>query len=170
MEKNDFFEKLVKDCRENESSQIINNSSMAHACILIKNLFISAHDRLHKGQKPQPIKIVTDTLKDDVYKELTDDIEACLNSGCQVDLIVLNPERDLATSSFYQKVKASRNGKIRQAKHASALSFPNFIVVGDNKFRFEQDKAKAIAIGCFDNATLGHNILNVFKFVEANIA
>lgn len=151
---NDSFKKLVEKCRQTESTQIIHNASFEHAKVLFKNLFQIARENNER------IRITTGVLRDDFYGELVDDLKACLEKKVEVEVLVLEPKCNLKSSSFATALK-KYGGKLSQLTK-SVKGTPHFIVVGEKRFRFEQDHDNTTAIASFNNPQIGAMLNNIF--------
>lgn len=151
------YEDWVKECYQKKLNQEIHNASKVNALLLFKTLF----DQAISDEKD--VKIISCRLLADFYNNLTDKLEALLEKGNTVTVIVEKDIDDKENNNFYKKCQ--KNLKI--ASNFDGL--PNFIVVGDNAFRYETDKNSTKAIANFNDPSMGKFIVDLFDQINADI-
>lgn len=142
------FEKIVETCRRKSLNRDIDNSAWSHALILFKNFFLAAKE---VGEN---VDIVTGNLNPEFYGNLSSYAQECLEAGLKVRLIVLEKNTQLTNNPFAKLIAAHKNGSIYMPNQDN-LSVPHFILVGNNKYRFETDHAQTKAVANFNNPNMG---------------
>ena len=138
----DEFTKRVIRCREDNSPDIIENASIAHAAVLFKQLLIAAKDRR------EPVVIVSGEFMPTFYAPLMDDLKAAMKGGCKVRGIALvEDEATLKDNGFYQLLKASGCARAKRLSD----DVLHFICVGKSAYRVELDEDKKTAKACFND-------------------
>ncbi|MBI5562050.1 MAG: hypothetical protein HY894_04240 [Deltaproteobacteria bacterium] len=157
----DSFEALVEKCRSKRLPTIIYNASKDHAEALCKNLLqVAVEER-------KDVRIVSGNLDSDFYGRMEADVRKALETGCKVDLIVLNAETDLSNNAFAKAVR-QMNGNVLQQSTGRIVS-PHFMLVGKELFRIEKDHEQAKAIASFNNPDIGETLFKYFDEVKAQI-
>ena len=141
----DTFEKLVKDCADSDSTRIIENASMDHAKVLLRQLLQTAND------KKEPVRIVSGRLRKEFYNELVDKARHVLNETT-ISVVVLSDEQ-LQNNRFYDLVKHHSNGQVTLLSQ-DPNRWTHFIVVGDRRYRVEVDDGKHTAHASFNNEVI----------------
>jgi len=85
----DEFAKLVERCRTQKLPDIIENTSMQHATILLRGLI------QHAAVEKTDIKMVSGKLFAGVFQPLVLDLSRALDQGCKVDAIILCQQSEL---------------------------------------------------------------------------
>ncbi len=158
------FEELVVRCRKKNIDRDIHNSSWDHALILFKNLFLSARN------SKQPVRIVTGTLNPDFYGELVDCVEETMKKQ-KVELIVLERNMEgLNSNAFASAIKSNPNGRLF-VKHNNDedIQTSHFVVVGEDKYRFELNHEQTQAVANFKNKTMGEQLVKLFNILKTNL-
>ncbi len=151
------YEEFVKDCYSKNKNQEIHNASEENALLLFKTLF----DKAIKDKND--IKIISHQLLTRFYNQLTDRLKKVLENGNSVNVIIESNIDDKDNNTFYQQAK-------NHTKFASNFDgLPNFIVVGDNAFRYETDKNSTKAIANFNDKSMGEFISNLFDKINQDI-
>ncbi len=148
------FKLLVERCFEKEIDRDIENSAFEHAEILAKNLFKAA-----KKYK-EDVYIVSGLLNKRFYEPLTSSVKDVLTQQ-KVKVIVLD-KADLKNHDFANAIVESPNGELYQAKGKYEI-IPHFILVGNKRYRLETDHAKTIAVGNFNNISIGELLHKAFQ-------
>lgn len=156
---NDSFTELVDRCLEKELDKLIYNASWDHALILYKRLFKAA---LMYDDKD--IRIISGHLTREFYKELVSDVSACLEKGVHVEVLVTEPQADIGENEFARAVRASSNGFVYASDRA--LSTPHFILVGEKRFRLEEDHKQCKAVASFKNQDITGSLIRVFDLIK----
>ena len=151
----DEFDKVVKDARKVKKYRIIHNASKSHALTLFKNLLEEAKET------HEDIKIVTGSLDAEFYGQLTDNLRKCLDAGVKCEVIVAK-EIDIASNEFAKLLDSHEHGNIYMGS-MEPVQAPHFIVVGNNKYRFEVDDETSKAIANFNDDAVGSTLVGVFS-------
>ena len=153
----------VIECYEKGKDLDIHNASEKNALLLFKTLFKKAI----KDKKD--IKIISNKLLARFYNQLTSEVEEVFNNGNTVKVIVETEVDDKDNNKFYQKIKCQKatDNVLSAAKKFKGL--PNFIVVGNNAFRYETDKNSTKAIANFNNKSLGECMAGIFDNLSTDI-
>lgn len=157
MSKEFNYEKWVEECYQKKLNQEIHNASRDNALLLFKTLFDQA---IRDGKD---VKIISCRLLADFYNDLTDRLETLLEKGNTVSVIVEKDINDKENNNFYKKCQEN----LKIASNFAGL--PNFIVVGDNAFRYETDKNSTKAIANFNDPSMGEFIVDLFNQINADI-
>lgn len=151
------YEEFVKGCYKNNKDQEIHNASEENALLLFKTLF----DKAIRDQKD--IKIISQQLLARFYNQLTDRLDRVHANGNSVSVIVEDSINDESNNTFYQQTK-------KHTKFASNFKgLPNFIVVGDNAFRYETDKNSTKAVANFNDEKMGSFISDLFDQINNDV-
>ncbi len=157
MNKKFDYEEFVKECYEGKKDQEIHNASEENALLLFKTLFDKAI------RDKEDIKIISHQLLSRFYNQLTDRFKKVLENGNNVNIIVESGVNNESNNNFYQQAK-------KHVKIASNFEgLPNFIVVGDNAFRYETDKNSTKAVANFNNESMGKFIADLFDKINNDI-
>lgn len=158
---NDAITWLRSERHNDKVKEVIYNADISHASVALKSLFaVSIEDHL-------PVKIVSGHLDRGFYNPLADDISKVMDSGCQVELIVLRPNEETKKgNNFYRAINESRLGKVL---FSDGLDAPHFALVGDRCHRLETDHGKAKAVISFNNEFVGRFLDEKFEELENNI-
>jgi hypothetical protein len=157
MSKEFNYEKWVKKCYDKKLDEEIHNASEVNALLLFQTLFDKAI------RDKEDIKIISHQLLARFYNKLTDKLQQVIDNGNTVKVIVESAIDNKNENKFYQKLdkqylKITSNFK----------ELPNFIVVGDNAFRYETDKNSTKAIANFNNKSMGIFIADLFDKINKN--
>jgi sugar-specific transcriptional regulator TrmB len=157
MSKEFNYEKWVKECYDEKLDEEIHNASEVNALLLFQTLFDKAIENREN------IKIISHQLLARFYNQLTDRLQQVIDNGNTVSVIVESAIDNKDENKFYQKLdkqylKITSNFK----------ELPNFIVVGDNAFRYETDKNSTKAIANFNNKSMGSFIADLFDKINKN--
>ncbi len=159
----DAFIKLVKKCRTQKLDHMIQNAAREHALVLFNELIESATD----DGVVDPIRIVSGHLDDNFYSKLVPLVEKYIsNSGSNIEVIVLDPNFDKSANSFAQTVDRATNGSLHVLSediYSELKSHAHFIIIGNNKFRYETDHDQTKATASFNNASIGGTIMDIFN-------
>jgi sugar-specific transcriptional regulator TrmB len=157
MSKEFNYEKWVKKCYNKKLDEEIHNASEANALLLFQTLF----DKAIRDKKN--IKIISHQLLERFYNKLTDKLQQVIDNGNTVSVIVESAIDNKDKNKFYQKLDKQY---LKITSNFEEL--PNFIVVGDNAFRYETDKNSTKAIANFNNSNMGSFIADLFDKINKN--
>ena len=157
----DSFETMVREYAETESTRIIENASMAHALIIVRQLIQTA------TQHGEEIRIVSGRLMRDFYSQLVSVTRAALEK-VTVSVVVLSKE-ELDGNKFYDLVTNSDRGEV-VVLDSPPSSMSHFVVVGDRRYRVELDDGQKKALASFNDDVIPqmlkaahHNLLEIAK-------
>jgi sugar-specific transcriptional regulator TrmB len=157
MSKEFNYEAWVKECYEEKLDEEIHNASEANALLLFKTLFDKAiRDR-------ENIKIISRQLLARFYNQLTDRLQQVIENGNTVSVIVEHDVDNREGNKFYQQLNKTY---VKTTSNFEEL--PNFIVVGNNAFRYETDKNSTKAVANFNNNSMGSFISDLFDKINKN--
>jgi sugar-specific transcriptional regulator TrmB len=157
MSKEFNYEAWVKECYEEKLDEEIHNASEANALLLFKTLFDKAiRDR-------ENIKIISRQLLARFYNQLTDRLQQVIDNGNTVSVIVEHDVDNREGNKFYQQLNKTY---VKTTSNFEEL--PNFIVVGNNAFRYETDKNSTKAVANFNNNSMGSFISDLFDKINKN--
>lgn len=151
------YEEFVKDCYKNKKNQEIHNASEDNALLLFQTLFDKAI------RDKQNIKIISNQLLARFYNQLTTKLNQVVANGNTVSVIVEKDIDDKSNNTFYQSLKS----RLKIAKNFDEL--PNFIVVGDDAFRYETNKNSTKAIANFNNKSMGSFMSDLFDKINKDV-
>lgn len=153
----DDFERKVKRCSKYDSPELIRNSTIEHAAVLIRTLIQSAHMRtiipLHRKE---PIRLLVGCLRKNFYSDLClhTDILAAMNAGCQVSLIVLNAtQKELDGNLFYQAVEDHPNGTVLLLE-SDRMTADHTVIIGERAYRLETSHDHHTARASFNSPSM----------------
>lgn len=157
MSKKFNYEAWVEECYQKKLDQEIDNADRNHALFLFKRLLDKA---VRDGED---VKIISHQLFADFYEKLIDRVQAVIDKGNKVDIIV---ETNVDSSNaFYTKFE-----KFITSAHLSFDELPNLIVVGDHAYRYETDKDSIKAVANFNDPEMGKFIKNLFTNIKAKLS
>ncbi|SSC08277.1 hypothetical protein [bacterium endosymbiont of Bathymodiolus sp. 5 South] len=157
MSKDFDYEEFVIECYNDKKDQEIHNASEENALLLFNKLFEKAI------RDKEDVKIISNQLLKRFYNQLTDKLQQVLKNGNTVSVIVEKEIDDKEHNTFYQQSE----GNLKIASNFDEL--PNFIVVGNNAFRYETDKNSTKAIANFNHESMGAFISNLFDKINNDI-
>ncbi|SMN00263.1 hypothetical protein SPONN_1527 [uncultured Candidatus Thioglobus sp.] len=157
MSKEFDYEKWVEECYTKSLNQEIHNASEKNALLLFERLFDKAI------RDKQDVKIISNKLLARFYNQLVGRFEKITKNGNMIQVIVEQEIDDKNNNNFYQCSKNS----IKIASNFEGL--PNFIVVGDNAYRYETDKNNTKAIANFNDKSMGVFIVDLFDKINNDI-
>lgn len=139
----DDFAVYVERCRKQRLPTVIENASIEHAAILIKNLLTAA------GEDKSEVSIVSGQLAEKFYGPLTKNIEAVMEAGCSVKVIALCEQDLVFGNPFFSAVNNHSLGKGLALPGANADAV-HFLVAG-NTYRVEVDDEAKKAYASFND-------------------
>ncbi len=149
------FEEIVEYCSKENSKQVLTNASIAHAHILVARLIKDA------AKHKEDIRIVTGCLYKDFYNGLVDELDAALQNGCVINVVVLKKSpSELDGNNFVKKLGEYNNAELIFLD-IGADDLPHFIVVGNKRYRLEMDDKQKKAIACFNDEHLGSSLVKL---------
>ena len=152
----DSFEKLVKYCADNDSTRIIQNASMEHAKILLRQLLLTA------SEKGETVRIVSGRLRRDFYNDLLAEAQKTLDR-VKVSIVVLSGDQ-LDGNRFFELVRGHHNGEVVVLEQEPER-WTHFIVVGDKRYRVEEDDGKQTAHASFNNEIIPQLLIDRFEYL-----
>ena len=148
----DKYRKEVKNLADSNSSNIIPNSSIEHAAVLIENLFSHAH---------HSIRIFSGNLNPKVYnkREVICAADKFLSrdtseAAKKLEIIVQNEIEigDGDENKLYDLCKKYESiCEIKLADEQGKSVESHFIVTDKTAYRLEPDRNKHVAFACFNN-------------------
>lgn len=153
----DSFKKLVKHCADNDSTRIIQNASTEHAKVLLQQLLLTA------SEKGETVRIVSGRLRRDFYNDLLNEVKKALDS-VEVSIVVLSREQ-LDDNPFFNLVNEHPKGKV-VALDEEPGRWTHFIVVGDKRYRIEEDDGKQTAHASFNNEVIPQLLIDRFEYLS----
>lgn len=152
------YEEYVSLCYEKDKNENIHNATTENALLLFKKL-------LEKADKnKQDVRIVSGGLLASFYNELVEPLRRVINNGNHVQIITEYDINDIDNNNVYQIFK----DKITDAR-VVFKELPNFIVIGNNAYRYEQDKTSHKAIANFNNPSTGGYLVKLFDQLKNDI-
>jgi sugar-specific transcriptional regulator TrmB len=158
MSKEFNYEKWVKKCYDKELNQEIDNANREHALFLFESLLDKA------SRDGEDVKIISHQLFASFYKKLITKVQKIIDNGNKVEIIVESDIENGDDNIFYSKFK-----KIILKASSSFDELPNFIVVGDNAYRYETNKDSIKAIANFNDPEMGKFISRLFTNIKVKI-
>lgn len=137
----DDFERKVLRCSRHDSPELIRNSTINHAAVLIRTLIQSAYKRtVLQSRRKEPIRLLVGCLRKDFYSSdlcLHKDIKEAMDVGCKVSLIILNATQEqLEDNRFYQAVEDHANGSVLLLANDPTIE-DHAVVIGERAYRLE---------------------------------
>ena len=152
------YEDFVLKCYHKKLDKEIHNASTENALLLFNTLLDKAI------RDKEDVRIISQTLLASFYNKLTSKIQTIINNGNTINIIVEQDIDDKNNNTFYQKLKeyiTLARPKFKQ--------LPNFIVVGNNAYRYEENKESHKAIANFNNQSMGEFITDMFDKLSKDI-
>ncbi len=137
------YKESLKRKIELRSSELVPNGTVEHAAVLISTLFSYAKDK---------IEIFTGKLNPLVYTngQIMDSAEEVLkNKKVKMEILIQEKDDSLQENSFLNFCQKNKNCKIKEASAEDRRRINHFVVVDSKAFRFEPDKNRPLAVGCF---------------------
>jgi len=159
MSKKFNYKDLVDDCYLNKKNQEIDNANKEHAFFLFERLLDKA------DRDKENVKIISHQLFDSFYKRLIDKVQKVIDNGNTVEIIVESTVENGDDNAFYAKFKQY---VLKASENFDGL--PNFIVIGNEAYRYETDKDSIKAIANFNDPTMGKFIDRLFTDIKAQLA
>lgn len=159
------FDKKVDECRKDEKSDLIDNAAINHALYLFQNLFEVA------AENEEKVRLVSGTLNNDFYSELTNKLEACIDKGVDVEVMLLNGDAEMEGNSFLDKVKEYAKGRVLTAKRGKNVPGAHMLLIGDEakRFRLELDHEQTKAIASFNNPSMGEALNVIYDSLRESL-
>ncbi|SMN11971.1 hypothetical protein SPBRAN_170 [uncultured Candidatus Thioglobus sp.] len=152
------YKEWVDDCYENKRNQEIDNANRDHAFHLFERLLDKAN------RDKEDVKIITHQLFDSFYARLVDKIQKVIDNDNKIDIIVESEVENGDKNIFYSQFKPF----ISKAS-SNFDGLPNFIVVGDNSYRYETDKDSIKAVANFNDPEMGKFTKNLFIKIKEKL-
>jgi hypothetical protein len=162
------YEDYVKEAVEKKLDERFANSSLEHAKVLIKYIFLDAK---------HSVKILTDSFNEYFYSSLLEHIENFLNknSNNKLEIIVKKYENnsilEYLENRFKGQVKIVQKNENELPKDKDTGEIANYIVNDNNAYRYEysdKDLKYGIveAIANFNNKEEADILLNNFEQIK----
>jgi hypothetical protein len=139
----DDFAKLVERCRTHKLADIIENTSVQHATILMRGLL------KHAAAEKTNVQIVSGKLFPGVFELLVPTLQDALDNGCKVEVVTLCPEEDLEGNEFYSTLMHHPNARAYVAGKQQK-EYTHFLLSG-NAYRLEVDDGTKKAYASFND-------------------
>lgn len=171
------YSKYIKNLADNDESMLFQNSSPKHAAVVLANIFNKSKSelRIYAGDLCGEVSHKNDDalLKSAYINELT----SFIDRGGNLKIILEEFNEELLKTELYSKLNlysAMYPSKIKVkilSKNSKTDDFINkyHYTVGDNnKFRFENDTKKYIAVGSFNNIDVSKKLIDSFDLLFNN--
>lgn len=145
------YEEYVLECYQKNKDQDIHNASTENALLLFKTLLKKAI------KNKEDVRIISGSLLASFYNELITPMQGILNNNNSVNIIVEGDIDDKEHNGFHKSFK----DYIVDAR-VKFKGLPNFILVGDNSYRYEEDKNSHKALANFNNKSVGSFMQEMF--------
>lgn len=163
----DSYRKLVERLSESNSSERIPNATVAHAAVLIENLFSHACES---------VRILSGQLNKDVYglSGVYEKAIGFLRGGAnreprkRLEILLESPPDDISDNPLVRACKEDPelselcDVKIISDEKDKAISC-HFIVADGKAWRFEPNKETPAAIACFNEPEIGKQLDEMFS-------
>lgn len=152
---NEFnYEAWVEKCYSKKLDQEIDNANKEHAFFLFEKLLDKA------VRDKEDVKIISNQLFANFYERLIEKVQKIIDNGKKVEIIVETDIDNGNNNKFYSKFREY----ISKASNFDEL--PNFIVVGNNSYRYETDKDSIKAVANFNDPAMGTFINKLFVDIQ----
>jgi len=154
------FELKVDYCRQHLDSKLIDNTARGHyAAYLFKNLLEVAATEKDK------VRIISGTLNASFYDQFREQIQACMDAGVEIELIVLDNPKALDENAFVNDIKNYSNGSVFTSPLNPVIGAPHMMLIGEKgqRFRLEVDHTQTKAVASFNNPHMGSTLLNIYR-------
>lgn len=165
----DNYIEYVEECREKQLPDVIENSSLVHAKVIVESLILFATE--HK----KPIYIISGSLYENFWNPMISGLEKYfkeVGKKAYVELVVINafdPKLVLKDNAVYQLLKSFESTKqsvIHEGIRKSIVANQaHFILVGNQAYRREKGQNRAVATACFNDPRKGEWLHETFNFV-----
>ncbi|MCK4841943.1 MAG: hypothetical protein KAT04_08675 [Methylococcales bacterium] len=160
------YNKMVRDFADQKSEDLIPNSGIEHAEVLIKNLFSHASNE---------VRILTGSLNARVYgtREVLASVDEFLHSGGNKKIKILLQDVDdnaydyIKSHPLYLRCKELGESmcEIKFSKDNKDKLQSHFVVIDNNGYRIEPDKSEPIGIGCFNDEETSKKLVDKFDYL-----
>lgn len=159
------FEKKVDRCRKDETAELIDNAAWDHAIYLFKSLLEVA------AEKKEKVRIISGSLNNEFYSTLSEELQRCIASGVEIEVLILDETVDIDTNDFARMVKNHAKGAVLKVPQGSPIGAPHMLVIGENgqRFRLEIDHSQTKAVASFNNADMGKSLLRIYENVKEQV-
>jgi len=120
-------------------------------------------------EEQKDVKIVSGHLNPDFYSDLTQIAEELLKKQ-KIEVIVLDTNFRIDGNIFAEMVRSSGNDRILVNKNSELTKAPHFILIGEDKYRFETDHKNTKAIASFNDRRFGLFLFDTFENLKKDIA
>jgi len=153
------YNEMVRDFADQKSEDLIPNSGLEHAEVLVKNIFSHASNE---------VRIFTGRLNPSVYgtPEVIKSITGFLHDGTDRKIKILlqdidpNKLGDFKKNHLYKLCKEWPDSC--EIKTTDSELQSHFVVMDDNGYRIEPDKSEPVGIGCFNDKDLSERLVTLF--------
>jgi hypothetical protein len=164
------FERAVDTAFSVDSSDILQNGSLAHARYLIASLVKKA------SVARSDVKISSGSLNEFVFgsDEIIEAARAVLANGNRIDVVCEKTPDNGQENKFLQLLKEHEelcSAMQRDENIKTEGAWRHFTLVGEKAFRIEISHKTAEAFGCFNNIAFADRLKNLFvKQVQSSAA
>ncbi len=156
MSKEFNYKEWIDKCYNGKLNQEIDNVSRESALFLFERLLDKAI------RDKENVKIISNQLSSSFYKRLIGKVQKVIDGGNKVEIIV---EREVEKNNdFYDKFK-----HLVSIGSANFAGLPNFIVIGEQAYRYETSKDSRKALANFNDPKMGQFIGDLFTSIKAKI-
>ncbi|HEY5070895.1 MAG TPA: hypothetical protein VII63_02585 [Caulobacteraceae bacterium] len=152
------YESIVEKCQKNRINRRITNTSIDHAAVLYKYLFIAAE--AIPGDEPKTVRIQTGDARADFYEPLVRQAKQVMDSGVTINLMVSYREADVQANKFLAAVNDNPRGEVRINSERDVSI--HFAVVGQSAYRIETDLDTFQAFANFNEPIIATRLIGLF--------
>ena len=160
----EHYRKLVKRLADEGSSDLIPNGGTEHAEVLIENIFLHARD---------VVRVFSGELNARVYgaSNIVENAKEFMQSGSGKKLQILIQDYSYDDHLRYEKHDlihmcyeklGSDACEIKAVDDIDKVVDSHFVVMDDIGYRFEPDRKKPAAIGCFNDPEMAQELIVAF--------
>jgi len=163
------YRNRVKQLADSHSKEVIPNATVAHATVLIENLFSHAKSK---------VCIFSGQLNKEVYgnSNVFNNAVAFLSKPTsELEILIEDPPADVMENDLVLACIKRGEGagkctiKFVQTPQDKEINC-HFIIVDGKSWRFEPDKRSAAAIACFDDDIFGKQLDDIFSSMFSRAA
>ncbi|HEX3918354.1 MAG TPA: hypothetical protein VHW60_13535 [Caulobacteraceae bacterium] len=153
------YERIVEKCRRDRINRRISNTSIEHAAVLFKHLFIAAASI--PESEPQEMRIQTGDAHPAFYESYVDCAQRVMGRGVNIRVILTDSKADIAGNAFLSTVLRHSNGDVRTSGSQEEPGI-HFAVVGSSAYRIEVDLDTFEAFANFNESIIAHRLIGIF--------
>ena len=161
----DDYRRHVKELADRSSKDLIPNGGIDHAAVLIENLFSHAISA---------VRVFTGDLNARVYasEPIVSNAKEFLQSGVgkKIKILVQNPDVARNLNHELLRMCASVGPDLCEVKIANETDQElksHFVIMDEKGYRFEPDREKPTAIGCFNDKSTAKRLCDAFDAMFA---